>query len=54
MGRHAQAPTPSSARDRIAGPRAAIWQAFAVLPDIRTVGVMGDERTYGHPVIIGR
>jgi len=29
-----------------------IWQAFAVLPDIRTVGVMGDERTYGHPVII--
>ncbi|MFM7508858.1 MAG: GMP synthase (glutamine-hydrolyzing), partial [Actinomycetota bacterium] len=29
-----------------------IWQAFAVLPDIRTVGVMGDERTYGYPVII--
>jgi len=29
-----------------------IWQAFAVLPDIRTVGVMGDERTYGHPVVI--
>ena len=29
-----------------------IWQAFAVLPDIRTVGVMGDERTYAHPVII--
>lgn len=29
-----------------------IWQSFAVLPDIRTVGVMGDERTYGHPVII--
>jgi GMP synthase (glutamine-hydrolysing) len=29
-----------------------IWQAFAVLPDIRSVGVMGDERTYGHPVII--
>jgi GMP synthase (glutamine-hydrolysing) len=29
-----------------------IWQAFAVLPDIRTVGVMGDERTYAYPVII--
>jgi len=29
-----------------------VWQAFAVLPDIRTVGVMGDERTYAHPVII--
>ena len=29
-----------------------IWQSFAVLPDIRTVGVMGDERTYGHLVII--
>lgn len=29
-----------------------IWQAFAVLPDIRTVGVMGDERTYAHPVVI--
>jgi GMP synthase (glutamine-hydrolysing) len=29
-----------------------VWQAFAVLPDIRSVGVMGDERTYAHPVII--
>ena len=29
-----------------------IWQAFAVLPDIRSVGVMGDERTYGRPIII--
>jgi GMP synthase (glutamine-hydrolysing) len=29
-----------------------IWQAFAVLPDIRAVGVMGDERTYGYPIII--
>jgi GMP synthase (glutamine-hydrolysing) len=30
----------------------AVWQYFAVLPDIRSVGVMGDERTYGHPIII--
>ncbi|MDW7673005.1 MAG: glutamine-hydrolyzing GMP synthase [Bacillota bacterium] len=29
-----------------------IWQAFAVLPDIRSVGVMGDERTYSHTVVI--
>ena len=29
-----------------------IWQAFAVLADIRSVGVMGDERTYGHPIIV--
>ena len=35
-----------------AGLEREIWQAFAVLPDIRTVGVMGDERTYAHPVII--
>jgi GMP synthase (glutamine-hydrolysing) len=36
----------------IAGLEREIWQSFAVLPDIRTVGVMGDERTYGHPVVI--
>ncbi len=37
---------------KAAGLEREIWQAFAVLPDIRSVGVMGDERTYGHPVII--
>ncbi len=37
---------------RNAGLEREIWQSFAVLPDIRSVGVMGDERTYGHPVII--
>ena len=31
---------------RAAGLEREIWQAFAVLPDIRSVGVMGDERTY--------
>ena len=37
---------------RAAGLEREIWQSFAVLPDIRTVGVMGDERTYGRPVVI--
>jgi GMP synthase (glutamine-hydrolysing) len=29
-----------------------LWQSFCVLPDIRTVGVQGDERTYGNVVVI--
>jgi GMP synthase (glutamine-hydrolysing) len=29
-----------------------VWQYFAVLPAIRSVGVMGDERTYAHPIIV--
>jgi GMP synthase (glutamine-hydrolysing) len=37
---------------RAAGLEREIWQAFAVLPDIRSVGVMGDERTYAYPIII--
>ncbi|MEO5839402.1 MAG: glutamine-hydrolyzing GMP synthase [Acidimicrobiales bacterium] len=37
---------------KAAGLEREIWQAFAVLPDIRSVGVMGDERTYAHPIII--
>ncbi len=37
---------------KAAGLERGIWQSFAVLPDIRTVGVMGDERTYGRPVVI--
>jgi GMP synthase (glutamine-hydrolysing) len=35
-----------------AGLEREIWQAFAVLPDIRTVGVMGDERTYAYPIVV--
>ena len=35
-----------------AGLEREIWQSFAVLADIRSVGVMGDERTYGHPIIV--
>ncbi|GIU94035.1 MAG: GMP synthase [glutamine-hydrolyzing] [Gaiellaceae bacterium] len=29
-----------------------LWQSFAVLPAIRSVGVQGDERTYAYPVVI--
>ncbi|MBV8296954.1 MAG: glutamine-hydrolyzing GMP synthase [Acidimicrobiia bacterium] len=29
-----------------------LWQSFAVLPVVRSVGVMGDERTYAYPIII--
>ena len=35
-----------------AGVYADLWQSFAVLLAIRTVGVMGDERTYAYPVIV--
>ena len=29
-----------------------IWQSFAVLPAVKTVGVMGDDRTYAYPLIV--
>jgi GMP synthase (glutamine-hydrolysing) len=29
-----------------------IWQAFAVLLAVRSVGVQGDERTYAYPIVI--
>jgi GMP synthase (glutamine-hydrolysing) len=29
-----------------------LWQSFAVLPAVRTVGVMGDGRTYAYPIVI--
>ena len=29
-----------------------LWQWFAVLPAVRSVGVMGDERTYAYPIVV--
>ncbi|MBF4695073.1 glutamine-hydrolyzing GMP synthase [Fusibacter ferrireducens] len=39
-------------RDEVkkAGLERDIWQYFTVLPNIRSVGVMGDERTYSHAI----
>jgi GMP synthase (glutamine-hydrolysing) len=37
---------------RKAGLYRELWQSFAVLPAVRTVGVMGDGRTYAYPIII--
>ncbi len=37
---------------RKAGLYGELWQAFAVLPATRTVGVMGDGRTYAYPIVI--
>lgn len=36
----------------LAHPDGDIWQYFAVLPDVHTVGVMGDERSYAHLIVI--
>jgi GMP synthase (glutamine-hydrolysing) len=37
---------------RQAGMYHELWQSFCVLPDIRTVGVQGDERTYGYVIVV--
>ena len=37
---------------RRAGLYRELWQSFAVLPAIRSVGVQGDERTYGYPIVV--
>jgi len=29
-----------------------LWQSFAILPAVRSVGVMGDERTYSYPAVL--
>ncbi|MFA6808030.1 MAG: glutamine-hydrolyzing GMP synthase, partial [Eubacteriales bacterium] len=35
-----------------AGLHREVWQYFAVLPTIHSVGVMGDGRTYGYPIVL--
>jgi GMP synthase (glutamine-hydrolysing) len=37
---------------RRAGLYRTIWQAFGVLPAVRTVGVQGDGRTYAYPLVV--
>ena len=37
---------------RKAGLYRELWQSFCVLPDVRTVGVQGDSRTYGNVIVI--
>ena len=37
---------------RRAGLYRQLWQSFAVLPAIRSVGVQGDERTYAYPIVL--
>jgi GMP synthase (glutamine-hydrolysing) len=37
---------------RNAGLHVGIWQSYAALLDVRSVGVMGDERTYEHPIVL--
>jgi GMP synthase (glutamine-hydrolysing) len=37
---------------RSAGLYEETWQAFAVLPSVKSVGVMGDHRTYGYPIVL--
>jgi len=37
---------------RRAGLYRELWQSFAVLPAVRTVGVMGDGRTYAYPIVL--
>jgi GMP synthase (glutamine-hydrolysing) len=29
-----------------------LWQSFAILPAIRSVGVQGDSRTYAYPIVL--
>ena len=38
--------------DTPGGPLPRLWQSFAVLPAVRSVGVQGDERTYAYPIVI--
>jgi len=37
---------------RAAGLYRELWQSFAILPVIRSVGVQGDERTYAYPIAV--
>ena len=40
----------SELKDR--GLNAGVWQSYAALLDVKSVGVMGDERTYEQPIVL--
>lgn len=37
---------------RVRGLQSGVWQSYAALLDVRSVGVMGDERTYQNPIVL--
>ncbi len=37
---------------KAAGLERVLWQSFAALLTVRSVGVQGDARTYGHPIVL--
>lgn len=37
---------------KLSGINHQIWQSYAALLDVKSVGVMGDERTYAHPIVL--
>ena len=49
---HTQADAVLQEEVRRAGLYRELWQSFAVLPAIKSVGVQGDERTYAYPIVI--
>jgi GMP synthase (glutamine-hydrolysing) len=52
LRRHGLIDVPAARLPPGVAPEQLIWQAYVALLTVRSVGVMGDERSYGHPVVI--